>query len=310
MALRGCYTLYRHFSPTAIPLPTTAARTFSTVRLSDNISLLTVSPLPRATPVQHALRQAPDRPLALMLPWLGASQKGVNKYAEFYLSQGFNVLVGTVTPRQLLLPEGGAQVSAQQVVDFLLSNDDVSEYLVHAFSIGAYFWGEILGQMTRMDPGRSVSRKITGVVFDSPADLEQIPVGLPLAMSDRPLVQKTIAAFARLHLRWMEQRATRHYRESRRHFFEYPLDSASLLFLWAQNDPVTSCDSIMDCGARHEARGNKVFYKCWADSKHVRHLMQHPSDYHAAVADFLRRLGHLRHPERFPAHQARAAVRQ
>ncbi|KAF0305895.1 hypothetical protein FJT64_022525 [Amphibalanus amphitrite] len=149
-------------------------------------------------------------------------------------------------------------------------------------------------------------------VFDSPADMEEIPVGLPMALTDFVPLQRLIASYARLHLRWMEQRATRHYREAKRQVVHYPMPQAATLFLWSQNDPVTSCRAILDLGAAFEASGRQVFYKCWADSQHVRHLLQHPGDYHSEVAEFLRRLGHLRYPDRFPDHQpaARAAIRQ
>ncbi|XP_037088100.1 uncharacterized protein LOC119108607 [Pollicipes pollicipes] len=287
-------------------------RGLSTVRLSDNLALLTVSEVPaRGVSPEHVLRHTADQPVAIMLPWLGATQKGIRKYADFYLSQGFNVLVGTVTARQLLLPESGAQVAARQLVDVLLANDDVSQYVVHGFSIGAYYWGEVLGQMAWMDPGRTITRKITGLVFDSPADITEIPVGLSMAVTDNVLLQKMIAAYAKFHLKTMEKLATRHYREAKRQFVHYPLeDATAVMFLWSQNDPVCCCEAILDAGAEHEKHGRKVFYKCWPDSKHVRHLIQHPGDYHWEVSEFFKHLGHLRFPDRFPAHRQAAAVSQ
>ncbi|XP_043189200.1 uncharacterized protein LOC122363716 isoform X2 [Amphibalanus amphitrite] len=286
------------------------ARSMHAHRLSDNMALLTASQVsPRHEP---QLLGIGERPLAVMLPWLRATKKGISKYANFYLSQGFNVLVGTISARQLLLPETGSQETARRLVDFLLTHEEVNQYVVHSFSIGAYYWGEILGQLCQMDPEKTITRKITGVVFDSPADMEEIPVGLPMALTDFVPLQRLIASYARLHLRWMEQRATRHYREAKRQVVHYPMPQAATLFLWSQNDPVTSCRAILDLGAAFEASGRQVFYKCWADSQHVRHLLQHPGDYHSEVAEFLRRLGHLRYPDRFPDHQpaARAAIRQ
>ena len=88
-----------------------AARSVHAHRLSDNLSLLTACPVPARRESQPL--DIAERPLAVMLPWLGATSKGISKYANFYLSQGFNVLVGTLTPRQLLLPENGSQVCGE-----------------------------------------------------------------------------------------------------------------------------------------------------------------------------------------------------
>ena len=56
------------------------------------------------------------------------------------------------------------QEAARRLVDFLLANEEISQYVVHSFSIGAYYWGEILGQLCQMDPQKTIAQKVTGVV--------------------------------------------------------------------------------------------------------------------------------------------------
>ena len=46
----------------------------------------------------------------------------------------------------------------------MLTNEEINQYVVHSFSIGAYYWGEILAQLCRMDPERTFIPKVTGVV--------------------------------------------------------------------------------------------------------------------------------------------------
>lgn len=48
-----------------------------------------------ATPALGSLNQSPgeQRPLMLMLPWLGSRPQAVAKYCEIYFRTGFDVLV-------------------------------------------------------------------------------------------------------------------------------------------------------------------------------------------------------------------------
>ena len=52
-----------------------------------------------------------DKPLLLMLPWLGAKHSQVKKYATLYLDQGFDVILGSIAEWQVLWPTRGSHVS-------------------------------------------------------------------------------------------------------------------------------------------------------------------------------------------------------
>lgn len=51
-----------------------------------------------------------------MLSWLGAKQAHLMKYAILYIDQGFDVVVASITPWQLLWPTKGTQVSVTLLV--------------------------------------------------------------------------------------------------------------------------------------------------------------------------------------------------
>lgn len=51
-----------------------------------------------------------ERPLTIILPWLMSQQKHIQKYAKYYLDNGFDVLTVRTTPWQLLWPVNGSQV--------------------------------------------------------------------------------------------------------------------------------------------------------------------------------------------------------
>lgn len=53
------------------------------------------------------LSKPQDKPLVILLSWLMAKRKHINKYANFYLDKGFDVLNVNVSPWQLLWPVKG-----------------------------------------------------------------------------------------------------------------------------------------------------------------------------------------------------------
>lgn len=72
---------------------------------------------------------------------------------------------------------------AADVVKFLENNTSYSPLLLHGFSVGAYLWGECMVHMSR-DTERSkiILNRICGQIWDSAADITEIPVGVPKAM--------------------------------------------------------------------------------------------------------------------------------
>lgn len=54
---------------------------------------------------------------------------------------------------------------------------------MHGFSVGGYLWGECMVQMTRdTDRYRDILDRFCGQIWDSAADITEIPVGVPKAM--------------------------------------------------------------------------------------------------------------------------------
>lgn len=87
-------------------------RALTTKSLSESLDLFTSSDKPitlsRSGSLQLNLNE--ERPLTVILAWLMSQQKHVQKYAKFYLDNGFDVLTVKTTPWQLLWPVGGSQV--------------------------------------------------------------------------------------------------------------------------------------------------------------------------------------------------------
>lgn len=69
---------------------------------------------------------------------------------------------------------------------FLENNAQKSTLFLHGFSVGGYFWGECMVHMARdTDRYNHIVNRICGQVWDSAADVTEIPVGVPKAVFPR-----------------------------------------------------------------------------------------------------------------------------
>lgn len=57
-----------------------------------------------------------SRKLIVLLPWLMAKKRNVEKLIQFYISLGFDVLCGAVSVSELLFPTVGAQVCSHYII--------------------------------------------------------------------------------------------------------------------------------------------------------------------------------------------------
>lgn len=55
--------------------------------------------------------------------------------------------------------------------------------MVHAFSVGAYLWGEVLVRIAaEKSLYQPVINRISGQIFDSAADITELVIGVPIAV--------------------------------------------------------------------------------------------------------------------------------
>lgn len=78
------------------------------------------------------------------------------------------------------------QLVTADVVKFLESNASYSPLILHGFSIGGYVWGECMVEMAKdMDRYRPIFERIVAQIWDSAADIPEIPVGFPKSVFPR-----------------------------------------------------------------------------------------------------------------------------
>ncbi|XP_046384324.1 uncharacterized protein LOC124154556 [Ischnura elegans] len=245
----------------------------------------------------------PGKSLVVLLPWLLSRPKHIQKFAKLYLDYGFDVLTVRLTPWQLLWPVKGSQVVAGELVSFLHYNQSYSTLFLHGFSIGGYLWGEALRYIVDDKEGRykPILDRIVGHVWDSAADMQDIPIGFSRAMFPTNAVLRAgLERYTRYHLKTFHDAATCHYIRSSQMFHNALVRSPSL-FLLSKADPVGTVESNMSVKMDWEALGVKVYVKCWEDSAHVCHFVQHQKEYISELNLFLASLGLITQAEKAQA---------
>lgn len=262
-------------------------RFISSVEITKNISLIS-NEKKSCKVINMQLDTPQERPLMVMLSWLMAKKKHVYKYADIYLKHDFDVLNVNISPWQLLWPTKGTQVVAKDLLRFLDVNASYSPLVLHGFSVGAYLWGEVLvnisSEKQRYD---NLVNRIVGQVWDSAADITEIPIGLPVAVFPRnKVLQNTMRQYVLYHLKTFDKVATVHYVRSSQ-MFHTNLIKAPAQFFVSKTDPIGAVPSNQRVRENWENMGIQVNWKCWDKSPHVGHFRAHPKEYIGELENFL-----------------------
>ncbi|KAH8390070.1 hypothetical protein KR200_006335 [Drosophila serrata] len=231
-------------------------------------------------PKTLAFKKPTGNPLVLMMAWLMAKQKHLKKYAQIYTEMGFDVMVVHITPWQLLWPVKGTQVVAAETLRFLENNKSYEPIVMHGFSVGAYQLGEIMLQMSRdMDRYGSILDRFVCQVWDSAADITEIPVGVPKSIFPKnERMQSALRNYTLYHLKTFHNQATIHYMRSSQMFHSTLLKAPALFFV-SDNDPIGPPSSNQAVRDNWERADIKCTFKRWERSQHAAHYIKHRDEY-------------------------------
>lgn len=238
----------------------------------------------------------------LIFSWLQSKSKHLNKYAQLYLEQGFDVAIVQVSAWQLLWPVRGTQQVAEDTVKFLANNDYYRQVVLHGFSVGGYVFGECLAHMNKDRKNfQSTVDRIVCQIWDSAADITEIPVGVPKALFPRnPKLQAPLKNYMMYHLRTFHEAATQHYIRSSQ-MFHTNFVQAPALFVVSKTDPVGAEGSNRRVADSWIQSGTNVTWKCFDNSPHVMHFMKHREEYKRVLFDHLARANMIKYPEKIRA---------
>ncbi|KAH8334551.1 hypothetical protein KR059_011356 [Drosophila kikkawai] len=256
-------------------------RYISSQDITKNMTLYTNSKTHvEVDPKTLAFKKPTGNPLVLMMAWLMAKQKHLKKYAQIYTEMGFDVMVVHITPWQLLWPVKGTQVVAAETLRFLENNKSYEPIVMHGFSVGAYQLGEIMLQMSRdMDRYGSILDRFVCQVWDSAADITEIPVGVPKSIFPKnERMQSALRNYTLYHMKTFHNQATIHYMRSSQMFHSTLLKAPALFFV-SDNDPIGPPSSNQAVRDNWERADIKCTFKRWERSQHAAHYMKHRDEY-------------------------------
>lgn len=85
------------------------------------------------------------------------------------------------------------QVIAADIIKLLDSNRFFSPILIHGFSVGGYLWSEVLVKTyANRSANQHIADRIIGQIWDSAADLTEIPNGFSYAVFPNHKVPQAI----------------------------------------------------------------------------------------------------------------------
>jgi hypothetical protein len=147
-------------------------RSLTTKKLSPTVAFMTKSEPTSLKGLKSPIRgpweyRSEGRPLSILLCWLMAKNNAVNKYAQFYLDRGFDVLTVRITPTQLLIPTLSNGIVERELMP-ILKNVDHTKSLIHGFSVGGYVFGQMLRVANeKPEEYKGVMNAMIGQIWDS-----------------------------------------------------------------------------------------------------------------------------------------------
>lgn len=234
--------------------------------------------------------EARTNPLVLIFSWMKAKEAHMERFHDFYLDLGFDVLTVRTHPMQLAFPAAkGSQLVAQMVLDFLVGNPNYDRLAVHAFSVGGYQVGEIL---VRMRKGGSkyldLVPRFKAQVYDSIVDYMGIPTGFPTALTKSIVLRKVLEIIIRVQGVVLYPFSLVHHKAASRAFHDSLLTCPALM-INSKRDTVISLEDNIRVGDLWRKKGTDVTLCTFDDSKHVQHMGMYPEEYVTEVLRLLRK---------------------
>lgn len=230
---------------------------------------------------------APERRLVILLSWLEAKEKHIEKYRQFYLERGFDVLNVKTSPLDLLLPNHGARKISEDFVRFMIDKQ-YSNVVWHGFSVGGYMFGRLLLEIDKLDEGtrKHLLNSFKGLVFDSLVPFEGTCVGVANSITRNQIGAKIIEQLLRFYLTVGHNIATKYYLEVSDKVWGGPLKCPSL-FLMSKDDIISDHKIVERLMSGWSKSGIETHKMLVDSSPHVQIFTQHHEAYKSEVENFL-----------------------
>ena len=210
-------------------------------------------PTARSLAFEMKLRQSEGgdkgggRKLAVICGWMGAKDRQLRVYQEYYHRKKFDTLSFACGPQHIIMPSHASKTMASVCDEVVSLNYDTLVF--HHFSMGGYLFGQMLRHLqANEDKRRALVDKIAVQVFDSPPDFSGIAKGVAQSMGKSGLVANAVELLMRAYLFVSSSTAGVEHRAASKAFHTNAITAPSLWF-YSRSDPVANyedCEIVID----------------------------------------------------------------
>ncbi|KAG6803454.1 transmembrane protein 53-A [Apis mellifera caucasica] len=274
----------------------------SSYRVTKNIEHILHDNQTRNDAIIQNFNNEKNRPLIILLSWLLPKHKHIMKFANLYVEQGFDIVILSITPWQLIWPTKGSRLVASDLLEFLIEHQNYQQIVLHGFSVGGYMWGEILDLIqSDYQKYNNVIERIVGQIWDSLADVTELSIGVPRAIfPNNKMLQNMFQKYLEYHMKAFYKQSTQYYIRSSQLFHTNLIHSPALFFV-SKTDPVGSLSSNLRVKNQWDTVGIKTYIKVFEKSPHVGHYRKYPKEYVAELYTFLNKLPLIQYEKKMGA---------
>eukprot|EP00760_Papus_ankaliazontas_P039998 PhM_4_TR9829/c0_g1_i1/m.23418 len=229
--------------------------------------------------------------VAVVLGWMRASARHLEKYARLYHSRDYEVMVVAPQMHHLLKPSATrnllANLTSMLVTQHRSHEVDGRKILLQSMSIGAFMTAEWIREL-RAKAGRvgeNILDNVVGQVHDSPVDYSHVPESIARLVTADPtrrgIVTSTLSGIMPLRPKLADT-----YRRASDTFWDDPLQCPAL-WLYGDDDPLcpaTTCEALI---SEWRKLGVECTSAVFHRSRHCEHHRHQTAAYEGNVLSFL-----------------------
>eukprot|EP00051_Salpingoeca_urceolata_P007845 m.101068 g.101068 ORF g.101068 m.101068 type:complete len:393 (-) comp15436_c0_seq2:184-1362(-) len=232
-----------------------------------------------------------EKPLVVMIGWLGAKDRHLRRYRDWYLNRHMDVLQ-LLTPADYVINTDKGRALTKHLVDVLYTGPHKTRPIViHGFSVGGFLHALTTGELLKH---AGAAERIRCQLFDSPVDVQGLPHGVSVSLTDNLFLRKVIRKMLGAFLVLAKKRVADYHIASVL-FHANPLRTPSHVF-YSSGDPIACPDRIAMATSSFNESNVPVTLSRWHESPHVRHMPLYPDNYFRDMGDVI--MSYL--PEYFP----------
>ncbi|XP_077988439.1 transmembrane protein 53-like [Glandiceps talaboti] len=235
--------------------------------------------------------KSPTKPLVILLGWLGATTKALQKFHPFYTKRNCDILTIRPQPSHFLWPPKASSFSLE-LLKYLEEHHLNRPLIIHGFSIGCYMFAMLLVELSKKPEYAHLLQQVQGQVYDSVVvgGLKQMAVGVSNSIHRNGAVRATITTSLMTYFSLTSKVTVENYDKGIEAFKNSPV-RAPYLFFYCLTDPMCDPDSLDSVMTSLKGHGYDVNYKCWPKSIHAQHLKNYPEEYEEILENFLDKIG-------------------